>query len=134
MTLSINERRIATQVANEMHWLAGATGCYEFASRFLERVRAESKPVAWMYEHDGMVHHDGSCAALFRHTRIALSEPWNETPLFTHPAPVAVPDDQRDKLAALLRRCLVLCEEASLQYAEADRLAREIPLALKEVG
>lgn len=39
-------------------------------------------PVAWMYEHDGMVH-DKSNPPIFSTEMLEWVEPWNETRLFT---------------------------------------------------
>jgi hypothetical protein len=49
------------------------------------RAQADAQPVAWMYEHDGCV--DTPLFTVNRWTK--CEEPWNESPLFLHPAPAA---------------------------------------------
>ena len=49
------------------------------------RALADVQPVAWMYEHDGCV--DTPLFTVNHWTK--CEEPWNESPLFLHPAPDA---------------------------------------------
>lgn len=56
------------------------------------------KPVAWMYEHEGMVH-DGFNPPVFSIIQRGATEPWNETPLFTA-GQLRQVEQQRDELAA----------------------------------
>ena len=53
------------------------------------RAQADAQPVAWMYEHDGCV--DTPLFTVNRWTK--CEEPWNESPLFLHPAPAKRRDE-----------------------------------------
>jgi hypothetical protein len=68
---------------------------------------ADAQPVAWMYEHDGCA--DTPLFTVNRWTK--CEEPWNESPLFLHPAPAApqaepkheLTADERDMIGSALR-------------------------------
>lgn len=50
----------------------------------------QGEPVAWMYEHDGLVHNEQFKPLFYVNRQVGVQEPWNETPLYAHqPAPVA---------------------------------------------
>lgn len=56
----------------------------------------QGEPVAWMYEHDGLVHNEQFKPLFYVNRQVGVQEPWSETPLYAEqPAPVAVVLPQR---------------------------------------
>jgi len=89
-------REAAQQALEALEFMADQWGFTNKANR-PERWRAidalrtalaqqEQEPVAWMYEHDGMVH-DASNPPIvaFNRWKTPVGEPYTETPLYTHP-------------------------------------------------
>ena len=94
-------REAAQQVVNEHE--AGFMGLsLDKAVAALRAALAEpqDEPVAWMYEHDGMVH-DAANPPFFAMNRwkTPVGEPYTETPLYTHPAPRRQPLTDEEILA-----------------------------------
>lgn len=50
-----------------------------------DALAARAVPVAWMYEHDGMVYTVDDPPIVTAKRWFAVGEPWTETPLYAHP-------------------------------------------------
>lgn len=54
--------------------------------------KPQGEPVAWMYEHDGLVHNEQFKPLFYVNRQVGVQEPWSETPLYAEqPAPQGEP-------------------------------------------
>ena len=80
-------------IANEMNRLGYGLHESHAASILcaIQKAQPQGEPVAWMYEHDGLVHNEQFKPLFYVNRQAGVQEPWNETPLYAEqPAPVAV--------------------------------------------
>lgn len=81
------------------------------------------EPVAWMYEHDGLVHNEQFKPLFYVNRQVGVQEPWNETPLYAKQTAQAVDS----AAAALLRELLVGEPEAYYNVFYPDSRAKDAP-------
>lgn len=57
----------------------------------LKAAQHQGEPVAWMYEHDGMVHNEQFKPLFYVNRQVGVREPWSETALYAEQPPEPKP-------------------------------------------
>jgi hypothetical protein len=91
-------------IREELMYAAGYINVKEMAWEAWQAALQSGEPVAWMYEHDGMVHDEFHQPVFTTRRWDFVNEPYTESPLYTTPQPV-VPEVVFDILKAAQGSC-----------------------------